>query len=176
MKLSLLDAPTVCWVVFVLLPNTTCHCRGLASGQESVLAKFHISLYQLSSLCQLANVHRSGKKRPEHHQKCSWCVYFYGVMTNGAQQCNVRWINTCALLLKNPSSPILLRVCFSKISSHLCPLQETLCHMFAPEKYHLAQLTFQRNHKFPLCCSLWLISSLKWVYTMSGLTHSGGYF
>lgn len=35
---------------------------GLASARESVLGKLHVSLYQLTSLCQSARVQESGKK------------------------------------------------------------------------------------------------------------------
>jgi hypothetical protein len=31
-----------------------------------------------------------------------WCVSLYGVLTNAAQQCNVRQTNTCVLLAKIP--------------------------------------------------------------------------
>ena len=44
---------TVCWVLFILPPNITCPPTGLASPCQSVLAKLHMSLYQLIPLCQL---------------------------------------------------------------------------------------------------------------------------
>jgi hypothetical protein len=69
---------------------TTC----FVSARESVLAKLHKSLYQLTPLCQSAWVFRRDKKQPEHHQKFLG-VSLYGVMTNGAQLGNVRQTNTC---------------------------------------------------------------------------------
>jgi hypothetical protein len=84
--------------------------------------------HHVSSMC-LDLAHASNQ--PETAQvarNCStplevfWCVSLYGVLTNAAQLCNIRWTNTCVLLAKN-SSCDLSRACFSRISSLLCLLQ-----------------------------------------------------
>jgi hypothetical protein len=45
------------------------------------------------------------------HQKCFWCMSFYGVLTNGAQLNNVGWTNTCMSLAKNTCIHLYLCVC-----------------------------------------------------------------
>ena len=99
---------TVHWILLILLQiscllHRSCFITHLASGCESVLAKLYTSLSQVTSLCQLAQVHRSVKKPPEHHQKCVcvWvCISLYGVTTNRAQLRIVKWTNICVLLAK----------------------------------------------------------------------------
>jgi hypothetical protein len=50
----------------------------------------------------------------------------YGVPRNGSQLCNVRQINTCMSLVKNPSSRVLSHACFSRTSSLLYLLQQNV--------------------------------------------------
>jgi hypothetical protein len=72
-------------------------CTVLASAHaESDLAKLHVSLSQLTSPCQSKEAARSHSTAPVF-----WCAILYGVLTNGAQLCNVRWTNTCVWLAKN---------------------------------------------------------------------------
>ena len=75
-------------------PNITCSPQVLPQ------------MSQLTSFCQSARVHeeaRSCSTPPE----VFCCVSLYGVLTTAAQLCNVRQINTCVLLAKHPSSPVL---------------------------------------------------------------------
>ena len=91
-----------------------------------------------------------------HYQKFFFmCVSLCGVLTNGAQLHNVRRVNTCVSLLKNPSSNVLSCACFSRTSFHLYLLQKNVplqvcvskafncvcfsrlfLHMFDPAKHH----------------------------------------
>jgi hypothetical protein len=52
-----------------------------------------------------------------------WRTSLYGFLTNEAQLCNVKWINTCMFLANNPSSCVLSCVCCIRIFSLLCMLQ-----------------------------------------------------
>ena len=74
-KASYANKPlTICYVLSISLQKS-CVLLGsyltmsLASGHESVLTKLHGSLHQLTSLCQSARVHKSGKKPAKHHQE-----------------------------------------------------------------------------------------------------------
>jgi hypothetical protein len=112
-----------------------------ASACESVLAKLHVSLSHLTSLCQSATVCKSGKKLQQYASLC-------GVLTNEAQLCNVKWTNTCVLLAKNPLLHVLSNTCFSRTSSLLC-FRETFLHESA-----LAFYLCIIQHNVPSCvCS-----------------------
>jgi hypothetical protein len=50
--------------------------------RESVLAEFHMGLYQLTLPCQPAQVHRIGKKAFRTPPEVFASVSFYEVMTN----------------------------------------------------------------------------------------------
>jgi hypothetical protein len=63
---------TVCWVLLIP-PNIMCFPVGLASPCESVLAKLHMSLNQLTSLCQSTQVWEVARS----HQ--STTTSFFGV-------------------------------------------------------------------------------------------------
>lgn len=109
---------------------------------------------QLIVFCQSAWVCQSS--RSCQHTTTSFLVNFslmvmtwHWVMTKGTQLDNVRQTKACMSLAKNPSC-VLSHVCFSKISFHLWLLQRNVLHMFAPEKHHQTQLTFQRTLKFLL--------------------------
>lgn len=120
---------------------------------------------QLSSLCQSARVHGSGKK-PQHTTR-SFDSFLSGVLTNAAQLHSVRQTNTCASLAKHLLSHVLSQACFSRISSLLCLLQlhvpsgvglslstrmsTSAKHSLTclPQQYTI-QSTFQRTLKFSL--------------------------
>ena len=70
-------------VLFILPPNIMCPPQ----AYEYVLAKLHVSLYQLTSLCHLACVHGSH----QHTTRSFWSISPYWIMINGAQLCSVRW-------------------------------------------------------------------------------------
>ena len=57
----------------------------------------HVSLSQLTSLCQSA---REAARTCSMPPEVSWCGSLYGVSTNGAQLHSVRQANTCVLLAK----------------------------------------------------------------------------
>lgn len=113
------------------------HMSSMGLASEWVCTSwYHSANWPESSL-------RSGKKLPEHHQKFFWCIFLYGVLTNGAQLRNAKWINTCVSLAKTPSSFILSHVCFSQTSFYLGLLQpntpsgirlsETSFHLCPPQ-------------------------------------------
>jgi hypothetical protein len=143
---------------FYTPPKSHASSTGLVSACESVLAKLHVSLYLLTSLCQLSCVCGSGKKPWEPLEKFFWCVSLYGIMTNKVQQCDVRWMNTRVWLLKNPSSCTVSRPCFSRTSFYLClPQENTLSHVCPsktpsdttdfpkkPLSFHFTRVTLQR--------------------------------
>jgi hypothetical protein len=109
---------------------------GLASALQSVLAKLYLSLYQLISLCQSAQVWKQQEATstpPEVLFLFFWCVSLYGVTTNGAQLHNVRWANVCMLLAENPSSCGLSCALAKHPFTHVC-FKKTLLHVFAPAK------------------------------------------
>ena len=84
----------------------------LASAHESVLAKLHVSLYQVIPL-SINPGPRSGRKPPVHHQK------FFGVVLS---MVHFQPQMELDVLARNPSSLVLSGVCFSE--TNLCPLQE----------------------------------------------------
>lgn len=114
--------------------------RVLISLQASCLlhgSALSMCLSQLTSLCQSAQVHKSGRKGGSPLEGF-WCASLYGVPTSGAKLCSVRRANTCVSSAKNPSSCVLALaehplscVCFSQtflhksvLVFHLCPLLE----------------------------------------------------
>jgi hypothetical protein len=106
-----------------------------------------VTLSQLISLCQLAQVRGSSKRPPAHHQKFFWCAFLYGVWTNGAQLHNVRQTNEFILLAKNQNVPLPC-LCFSKTSFHFCLLQKNTPLRVCPSKTPSNTTTFQRTGKF----------------------------
>jgi hypothetical protein len=149
---------TVHSVLFILSPNTTCPPQVWPQ---------HVSLSQLTSLCQSTRVPESGKK-PQHTTKRCWWISLYGALTNGAQLRSVRWTGTCMSLAKNPSSHVLSHACFIRTCYLLCLLQQNVssqvCLGLLPVSTSgkcsftcLPQqntMTFQRTLKFPLQHSL----------------------
>ena len=120
----------------------TMHCTAsYASPKHHVLPQvllYRVNLSSWDSTSACISWYESAEVARRHQsttRKFSWCISFYGVMTNTVQQCNVR-CNTCLSLAKNPSSCILSCAGFSKISFHLCLLQQNVL-------WH--KLTFQRN-------------------------------
>ena len=109
-----------------------------------ILAKLHVSLYQLALLCQLVQVWGSGKKLPEHHQKFFGALLWSHDKQSSETQCKVNQYMhvvseefftspfTC-LLCQNILSPVSASakcsslMCFSKTSFHLCLLQWNIC-------------------------------------------------
>ena len=91
----------------------------LCALQTARVLPQHVSLSQLTSLCQSARVCGSSEKHTAR-SLFFWFVSLYGVPTNGVQLSNVRWTNTCLSLRKTPSSRVLSRACFSRTSFHLC--------------------------------------------------------
>jgi hypothetical protein len=77
----------------------------------------HVQLSQMTS--QICGSGRNCSTSPE----VFFGVSLYGVPTNAAQLCNVRWTNTCMSLSKNLSTCVLSCACFSRTSSLLCLLQ-----------------------------------------------------
>ena len=86
-----------------------------------------------------------GQQTAADLQKFFWCVSLYGVPTYAAQPQNVRQINTCVLLVKNPSSHVLSHACFSRTSFLLCLLQLNIPSRVCPSK-----TPFKRLSKEPL--------------------------
>ena len=84
-----------------------------------------------------------------HHQKFFWCVSLYGVPTHVTQLHSVRQTNTCVSLVKNPSSYVLSRACFSRTSSFLCLLQLNVPSCVCPSKTPSNRLS-KEHFKFPL--------------------------
>ena len=88
---------------------------------ESVLAKLHVSLYQMTSLCPSAWVRGSDKKQK----------FFGAFLSMESQQTELsntlsdEPIHGCRLV-KSPSSNIHSRACFSKTSFHPCLFQENI--------------------------------------------------
>jgi hypothetical protein len=78
----------------LLVLQISCLTTCLDSACESVLAKLYMSLYQLISFCQLAQVHWSSKVPSQHHQK-SIGAFLCGVVTIGTHLHSVRQINAC---------------------------------------------------------------------------------
>jgi hypothetical protein len=79
-----------------------------------------------------------------------WCISLYGVLTNGAQLCNVRQTNTCMPLAKNPSL-VLSCACFSRTSFLLCLLQPDVPSQVCLSLSHLCAL--QENTLWCACPS-----------------------
>jgi hypothetical protein len=79
-----------------------------------------------------------------------WSFSLYEVTTNGAQQHNVKWTNTCMSLEKNPSSCILSCLYFSKTSFHLYLLQENTPSFICLSKTPPGKTEFPKKLKFPL--------------------------
>ena len=103
-----------------------------------------------SQLTYFANHPKSAEAARSHGTppEVSWYVPFYGVLTNAAQQCNVRQTNTWMSLAKNPSSQVLSHACFSRTSFHLCLIQENTPSCVCPSKTPSNMMTFQRTLKF----------------------------
>jgi hypothetical protein len=133
-------------------PNITCPPRVLPQ---------HVSLSQLTSLCQLAQVQASSKKVQQTTRHFGGPFSFRSSDKYSlAKKCKV-------VLVKNLSSCVLSCACFSRTSFHLCLLQPNvtswIClnlslvsssgkHSFSclsQQKHHPTQLSFQRNLKFP---------------------------
>lgn len=93
---------TVYRVLFILPPNITWPPR---------IFPQYMSLSQLTSLFQSAQVHRCYKKLQHTIRNFFGC--FYGVLTNGAQLCSVRWTNACVSLVQNPTSHVFSLASFS---------------------------------------------------------------
>jgi hypothetical protein len=109
------------------------------------------SRHHVSSMC-LALAHASNQhESSEAARKYStppddfWCISLYGVLTNGVQLCSVRQINIWVSLAKNPSSRVLSCACFSRISLHLCPLQENTPSGVCPSKTPSNTTDFPKN-------------------------------
>lgn len=118
------------------------HCTAsYASPKHHVLPQvllYRVNLSSWDSTSACISWYESAEVARRHQsttRKFSWCISFYGVMTNTVQQCNVR-CNTCLSLAKNPSSCILSCAGFSKISFHLCLLQQNvLWHNWFSKEY-----------------------------------------
>ena len=92
-----------------------------------------VGLYQLTSLCQSAQILGSGKKL----QKVFWCVSLYGVLANGAQLPNIRRTNTCVSLAKTPHHHVSLHVLALAGHPFTCVcFRKTLLHLFAIVKHN----------------------------------------
>jgi hypothetical protein len=105
----------------------------------------HMSLFQLTSLCQSARVCRSSKKL-QHTTRSIWCISLYGVPTNGAQLHNVRWAST-PYLYKVYFIVCPLHACFSKTSFLLCLLQGN-----SPSRVCLGLLPVSTSGKHSFTC------------------------
>jgi hypothetical protein len=100
--------------------------------------------------CQSARVCGNSKNHGTSPE-IVWFISLYGVPTNAARLCNVRWTNTYMPLARNPSSCVIPHACFNRASFLLCLLQQdiasqvclslftyvhvrkTILHVFAPE-------------------------------------------
>jgi hypothetical protein len=97
-----------------------------------------VSLYQLTSLCQLAQVLRSGKKPQEPLEKFSG-----GFLSMEYQQTDVKQTNTRVSLAKNPSLCVLSPVSASARRPFVSLISETY---FRP-------CPLQENFYSCVCCS-----------------------
>jgi hypothetical protein len=98
------NPPSVSWVLFIFRLNIKCFPRVLTHHVSCLSPWVWLSTTPLESLlvtllCQSAPVQRSNKNILPPDVFC--CVSLYGIPTNGAQKCNVRWTNTFVLLVKN---------------------------------------------------------------------------
>jgi hypothetical protein len=120
---------------------------------SQILHESCLSTCLASAMCVCLSWHHSANqpKSKETARNCStppeifWYVSLYGVTTNGAQLCNVRQTNTCALLAKNPSSRVLSWACFSRTSLLLCLLQLNTPSYVCPSKTPSNTTDFPNN-------------------------------
>jgi hypothetical protein len=94
-----------------------------ASALKSVLAKLHVSLYHLTSLCQLSQVYQSSKKQPEHRLMVLGAFLSWESLQTKLNNEYLHVVDE-EYFIMNPSSDVLSQACFSQTSFHLCLLQQ----------------------------------------------------
>jgi hypothetical protein len=126
---------------------------GLASAHEFVLAKLHVSLYQLTALRQLTRVHELARSRQKTSRSFLVCFFLWSPdKWSSANQYIPLYMSFHLLALaKHPfisasfSKMFPHLFAFNKTSFHLCPTQENISSRVCPSKTPSDTTDFLKN-------------------------------